>query len=400
MAIETYELSFSLYLKHEGIPPLQMGAIFAIGSAATILLRIYIGHLSDHLGRKGIYSASAALCGIACVATPHVASPTALKVLRTAFEGTTFVRSSMHALYLYDRTRRSYRALFGGTLGFEVIFQGIGALAGGALIARLAYVAPMTAAGIALLIASVVLVVGLPAERRTDFGPNGGRPEPLGFRSLLALDMGPELRLITLRQFIFTIGFTASHCFIMQQWFAYKFGMAPASIGLVQALHRFAFGIPLIFVGRLAFRRLRLAAFAGITIQGLSISAATLMPDPWTATAVWLVHDAVGAAVWNPINSEWTQRFARASARGRQSTQSQTIAALGGILGPLLAGWCLARGWVDGPFMLSGLITVASAVLVAWLPRSADAPEDHSQRVEKAHQTVPAARPRPEGAGR
>ena len=369
LAFEIYEFTFSLYLKHLGLSGTQMGSIFAVAAVATVLLRVYLGHLSDRVGRKGIYSGSLALCGATCVVTPLMVVPLALKVLRSLRDGADCVRQAMHALFLYDASPKRFKSLLCWTRGFEVALQGCGALLAGYLVARVSFVAPMAVAGTAVVVGALVLALGLPRE-----GRNHRTRERLGLKSLLGLDLPPVLKLITARQFVFQIGLTASHCFIMQQWFMLKFGAPAATVGIIMALHRFAFGLPMIVAGLLPLRRLRLAAAVAITIQGLSIAGATLFGNLWVAVFVWILHDMIGAAIWNPINGEWVQRFSQEDRRGRHASQSETISALGAALGPLLAGWCVQQGWIDGPFVMSGVLTVASVIPIAWLPRSADGP--------------------------
>jgi len=369
LAFEIYELTFSLYLKDLGLSGLQMGSIFAVAALATVLLRIYLGHLSDRLGRKGIYGGSLALCGAACLMTPLTAAPLALKALRSLRDGADCVRQAMHALFLYDASPRRFKSLLCWTRGFEVALQGCGALLAGYLVARVSFQAPMAVAGVAVIVGGAVLVLGLPRE-----GRNHHTRERLGLRSLLGLDLPPVLKLITARQFVFQVGLTASHCFIMQQWFMLKFGAPAATVGIIMAVHRFAFGLPMMVAGMLPLRRLRLAATVAITIQGLSVAGATLFGNLWVAVFVWILHDMIGASVWNPINVEWVQRFSEEGRRGRQASQSETISTLGAALGPLIAGWCVQRGWIDGPFVTSGVLTVASVIPIAWLPRSADGP--------------------------
>jgi MFS family permease len=375
LAAETYETTFALYLKHIGLAGHEMGAIFAIAAVATVFIRIYVGHLSDRLGRKGIYAGGVALAGVASIFSPLVVSPLGLRALRSVRDGANYVRSAMHSLFLFDAWSGRFRAAYGGTYGLEVAFSGVGALVAGYSIRQLlaagrpqsAYAAPMMGAGAVLLVAAGILWVALPRPA-VIARPRGG----LSLRSLLGLDLPPVLRLLTARQFIFTVGLSTSHCFIMQQWFGMKFGLTPDKIGIVMALHRFSFGIPLMFVGLVPIHRQRLVCATGIVIQGVTTIATGLVSGPIAATVLWLSHDLLGASVWNPIYTNWVQRFADPEVRGRQASQSDTIAALGGAVGPLIAGWCVDTGWIDGPFILSGAIALVSAIPIAWLPRATD----------------------------
>ena len=63
-------------------------------------------------------------------------------------------------------------------------------------------------------------------------------------------DLLPKQKLVTARHFVLTMG-SASHCFIMQQWFVMKFG-ALGNGGLIMAIHRFTFGVPLVLAALVA----------------------------------------------------------------------------------------------------------------------------------------------------
>jgi MFS family permease len=380
LAFEIYELTFSLYLKDLGVPGRQMGLIYAVAGLATVLLRIYLGHVSDHWGRRGIYAGSLGVLGGAILFTPAVTASLGLNIVKTLRDGANYVRMAMHSLYLFDAEKSGFKRLIANTRGFEVIMQGVGALVGGWLLVRIdTYTAPMTVAGLAVL-AGGGLLLALPKDT-----PKVKRTQKLGARTLLALDMPPVLKLVTIRHFVFMIGLAASHCFIMQQWFVLKFGASEATVGIIMAIHRFSFGIPLVLAAMIPFKRLRLAAGLAIVLQGLTVTGAAFVPPPhiWLATAIWLTHDMFGAAVWNPIHSEWVQRYANQEVRGRQASQSETISNLGWVVGPLIAGECVQAGWIDGPFILAGVIMAVSALPIAWMPASADKepvePEDAAE---------------------
>ena len=369
LAVETYDLTFSLYLRDLGIPGRQMGVIYAVAGLATVLLRIYLGHVSDHWGRRGIYAGSMGVLAASIFFTPAAVGSLGLNVVKTLRDGANYVRLAMHSLYLFDAERSGFKRLIANTQGFEVIMQGAGALLGGWLLVRLdTYTPPFMMAGVAV-IAGAVLLLYLPKD--------ASHKKPvttLGLRSLLALDLPPVLKLVTARHFVLTMGLAASHCFIMQQWFVMKFGASEGTVGLIMAIHRFTFGVPLVLAALLPLKRLRLAAALALVLQGVAVTGSTFVPPPylWIAVAIWLSHDAIGASVWSPIHAEWVQRYSRQEVRGRQASQSDTIANLGWVIGPLIAGECIQAGWIDGPFFVSGVIMALSAAPIAWMPASAD----------------------------
>lgn len=369
LAAEIYDLTFSLYLKDLGVPGRQMGVIYAVAGLATVLVRVYLGHVSDRVGRRGIYAGAMGVLAGSTLLTPGVTGSLGLNAIKSIRDGANYVRLAMHSLYLFDAHRSGFKRLIANTQGFEVIMQGTGALLGGWLLVHINdYSTPMVVAGSAVAVGAALLLA-LPKD-----APQQAPVRRLGLRGILALDLPPVLKLVTARQFIQTVGLAASHCFIMQQWFVMKFGASAGTVGLIMAVHRFTFGIPLILAAMLPLRRLRLAAAVSLVLQGLATSGAALVPPPhlWLAVAIWLTHDALGAAVWSPIHAEWVQRYSSQEVRGRQASQADAIANLGWVIGPLIAGECIQAGWVDGPFLLSGVIIALSALPIAWMPTSAD----------------------------
>jgi MFS family permease len=73
LATGIYEFVLPPFLKTLGISFGQMGVIFAIAGAAMVLVRIYMGGLSDLWGRKPLYGAALFACAIG-TASPMVIS--------------------------------------------------------------------------------------------------------------------------------------------------------------------------------------------------------------------------------------------------------------------------------------------------------------------------------------
>lgn len=75
--------------------------------------------------------------------------------------------------------------------------------------------------------------------------------------------------------------------------------------------HRISLGLPMLFVGQFVRRASRSLYVAFMGYEGLALMASALIPNFTWATAVWLTHDLVGAAVWLPIQKTWMQQFAK-----------------------------------------------------------------------------------------
>jgi MFS family permease len=203
-------------------------------------------------------------------------------------------------------------------------------------------------------------------------------------REMFSLDLPPNLWVLTVSAFIFNIGLTSSHSFYLLLFFKDKFGFSVTALGTIQMLHRFSLGIPMMLAGHLMDRPLfarhyRTLYIASMTVQGLSLCASAVIPGAYLACGVFLLHDIAGATFWSPIHSSFMQRYARPAQRGRDVALASGIASLGAIFGPLLAGLLIDRlGWKDGPFFMSGVITILASLLILRLrdaggPRDADA---------------------------
>jgi len=96
-----------------------------------------------------------------------------------------------------------------------------------------------------------------------------------------------------------------------------------------------------------------------------------LVPDLTAAAIIWLAHDLFGAGVWIPIQSRLIQKYSRPSTRGRDVTKVFATASLGSVVGPLIAGWVFER-WYGGPFVISGMVMILSALVLFALPADDD----------------------------
>jgi len=362
-----YEFALPYFLEAHGISVPQMGLLYAVAGGLLFVVRVYAGDLSDRLGRKAMYSLAVGLSGAVSAVTalsPALWLQTVLKSVRDA--GAT-VFDSMYQLALYDLHRADYIARVGKARGLQSFAEALSTFGVGFLIAREAYAWSFSLSAGLFFLGLFVFIGGYRLGGGNDRESKGRGPS---LAEVLALDLPRPLLLLTLSGFIFMVGLSTSHCFVMQLFWQRQFGASRPAVGAILMLHRFSIALPLLLVGHRERRGLRDTYIAFVVLEGLALSVSGLIPHFVGAAAVWLTHDLFGAGVWIPIQSALIQRFAREERRGRDVSKVYALAALGGIIGPLLAGAVFER-WYGGPFVLSGaLMAVSALVLFALQPES------------------------------
>jgi len=361
LGLGIYDFVLPFLLDHWGMSFVSMGVIFATAGVTMFFVRVYVGDLSDRFGRKSFYAAALGVGAALSFATPFapsLAAQTGLKSLRDAsFQ--TF--QSMHQLVLYEESVDTYLDYVGKTQGAQYLAEALGARMGGAALGRGGYRASLHAAAIAFFVALcafVALYRSRPVRRR--------RRASVSLRELFGFDLSPKLRLMTIAGFIFTIGLATSHCFVMQLFFSYKFGVSESTVSTIMMLHRLTAALPLFIVGWVVRRHLKAVYITFLTIEGVALAVSAFIPNFVAATAVWLTHDLTGAGIWIPVQSTLMQQHSRDGVRGRDVSKSQAIASLGWIVGPIIAG-AVFRTSINAPFAISGVLMVVAAVVLLWL---------------------------------
>ena len=71
----------------------------------------------------------------------------------------------------------------------------------------------------------------------------------------------------------------------------------------------------------------------------------------------------MGAGLWIPIHSAIIQDECRDATRGLDLSKTLAFAALGGAVGPVLAGH-LSETSISAPYLVSGLLVAASSLIL------------------------------------
>ncbi len=358
-----YEFALPYLLDAHGISVPRMGLIYAAGAIVVFLARIYAGHLSDIFGRKSLYGSAVALTAIVTAVTPAAVVLWLQAILKSAFDAGAMVFDSMYQLCLHDDSRKKYLDRVGRTRGLQALAAAVSTFAAGLLLARDLYTGTFHLASATLVLGLAVFLIGYRPGNNAAGKPTSGQ----SLRSLLALDLPRPLIVLTVAAFIFTVGLSISHCFVMQLFWERQFGASRADIGIILMLHRFTIAIPLLLLGWSAKKHLKQIFIAFLIFEGLAISASGFIGGLLPAAAVWLMHDLFGAGVWMPIQSALVQKYSREESRGQDVSKVFAIGSLGWVFGPLIAGAVFDR-WYGGPFVLSGAIVILAACVLLLLP--------------------------------
>ncbi len=267
-------------------------------------------------------------------------------------------RRIMHPILLYEDNRNKFMDFLGKTRGIEFLFQAGGTLIALVTVASLGYSGNLWLAGAALAFACL-LFAPLYREHRSVSSKKG-----FDIKSILSWrDLSHNLKVIIVAYFIFTIGLRTSHNFIMPLFFKEKFGATDQAVFWVMLIHRITIALPMLFIGNLQVKNLKATYIGAVLFQGFTIAVSAFIPHFIAASAVWLIHDFVGAGVWMPIQGTIIQKYSREGARGLDVSKTLAFSSIGGIFGPLLAGY-ISSFWISGPFFISGVITITSAFVL------------------------------------
>jgi MFS family permease len=349
-----YEFILPYYLEGRGLSFRSMGYVFAVSTVAMFGVRIGLGNAADRWGSKRLYLLSVFSAAFACFATPFTASLALLIALKTMREVGVLARDTAHPILLYSEGRGRFVDFIGKTRGMEFLFQAVGTFIAGVGIASIGDRGSLWIGAGALAAAMGLLTVGVRSQERRAAGATPG------VRGLLSFDLPRNLKVIMVANFIFSVGLSTSHCFIMPLFFSQKFGVSPSAVSTVMVIHRLTFVLPMLLVGYLHIRNYKSVFILTVIREGIAMSAGAVIPDFFWASAVWLLHDLVGAGVWIPIQSAIIQDECREASRGLDLSKTLAFSALGGAIGPILAGY-LADVSISAPFFVSGALVTASA---------------------------------------
>jgi DHA1 family tetracycline resistance protein-like MFS transporter len=348
------------YAEHFGATGLWIGAILTAYSAAQFVGALYLGRLSDRIGRRPVLLASLIGSAVSLMVTGLATSLPFLLVSRLlagGFGGSITTAQAYIADVTTPQDRTKYMGMLGASIGMGFIF---GPAIGGALSPYGFSTAAFVAAGLAATNFVLGLFV-LPETRQ--FGKTSSARSRLDVASLADALRHPSVGRILISTFLATfafVGMEATFALLGQNRFqldAGGLGYVFAFVGCVVAIVQGG------LIGRLNARYgERTLASAGALLMAVALLAIPLVPG-LAAAMVVLGALAVGQGLLTPTLSSLLSLESDADERGGTLGLGQSLSAGARAIGPLAAGWLFDRSMAL-PYVLSALLLVVTAWLI------------------------------------
>jgi len=368
LSIGIYDLLFPYYLDDLGVSFTSMGILFSVAALVIAFASVYIASASDVRGRKDYYSLGILLGSLSSFIAPLFTALPILVVSKTFREAAVNFRASLHGVLIYEFARGKFADFWAKSRGIEYLSEGSGQLIAGFLLITIGFTGSFFMAGLFFVASLLVFTLGFREARSPG---SGGSPPSI--RESFSLDLPVPLILLAASAFIFAVGLSVSHTFILPLFFAKKFGATVGQVSLILGLHRISF-VPLLISGRVVKYSLKRVYIISMLFEGIVISSSGLIPGLFLSAAIWLTHDVLGASIWLPAQASLIQHYARNEFRGKDVSRVRAIGALGWIFGPLIAGWA-AQVSISLPFIISGIIVASSIVPIIFVRDPETAPE-------------------------
>ncbi len=367
-----------LYAERFGASAMAVVWLVAIYSLMQFVFAPWWGQLSDRVGRRPVL-----LVGLFGSALSYLAfglaGSLAVLFLARALAGFMGANIGVAQAYVADVTAPEDRArgmgMIGAAFGLGFIF---GPAIGGGL-AHFGPSVPFLAAGALALVNGLLALRWLPESRPVAARPSVAQPG-LGarFRALRHFSARERVGALFGVFFLLTFAFAALEA-TFSLWADRRWEFSPsgvaylfAYIGVLITVVQGVLVGPL--VRRLGERRLAVWGSAALAAGLFAIPAAPSIA--WLAAALALLAFGQGTTI--PAISSLISRSAPSGEQGRLLGVSQSLSALGRVLGPLWGGLAFARVSIGAPYV-GGALVVALALLViartAPAPASAPAPE-------------------------
>jgi len=345
------------YAETFGATPLVIGLLFAAYSLCQLIAAPALGDLSDRYGRRPVlvFSLAGTVVSFAMLALAH---SVVMLFLARIVDGLSGGNISTARAYVADVTEPKDRARAYGLIGAAF---GLGFILGPALsgiLARFSYTAPIWAAALLTLFATLMAWLWLP---ETVHRARAGTGNPFSY--LPRLLERPALRRVLSIDFVYWFAFS-----IFQTTFALfaaaRFAFDASATGYFFA----AFGVLGAVVQggfiRPVVRRLgdKPTFMFGLGCAIVGLIAATLVHSvAWFA--VTLVPLALGMGFGHPTVSSLVSRTASGDEQGRVQGAASAVESLGRTIGPVWGNASLQRFGEASPYLSAAAFLAATFVL-------------------------------------
>ncbi len=345
------------YAETFGASPLVIGLLFAVFSICQLLAAPVLGNWSDRYGRRPvlIFSLLGTVVSFVMLALAHNVT---MLFLARIIDGLSGGNISTARAYVADVTEPKDRAraygLIGAAFGLGFIFGP--ALSG--MLARVSYTAPIWAAALITLIATVMAWLWLPETvHRTRAGTT------MPFRSLPALLRRPGLGRMLVIDFVYWFAFamfqTTFALFTARrfQFDASQTGYLFSLFGVLGAIVQGGFIRPVVqrFGDKPTF-------MAGLVCSTVGLVGATLTHSVGPFV-VALVPLALGIGFGHPTVTSLVSRAARDEEQGRVQGAASAVESLGRTVGPVWGNASLQRFGESVPYVSAAAFLLLTLVL-------------------------------------
>jgi len=349
------------YALHFGASPFVVGCLGATFAVCQLVSGPVLGRISDQVGRKPTLLASQAGTFAGFLVLGFANSLWMLFASRI-IDGATAGNLSIAQAYISDATKPEERTR---AFGFIGIAFGTGFLIGPAISGWLAhhhgYAAPAFAAAALSLLSIVLTATMLPNQRPTHTSDGSVPRRSLAFGRFLGRPL-PRRRLL---QFF---AFTSSFSTLIGGLALYlntRFGFDVERTGYVYALSGLVgAAVQGGIIGRLAQSlgeaRLSFYGFLFMAAGYLFLGSAYKLP----MLIALIVTAALGSAVTRPALTTLLTRSVGSDEQGAVLGVSQSLSGISQILGPVVAGWLIGRGWLTAYGLVAGGAALLGALLV------------------------------------
>lgn len=352
-----------LYGERFGAGPVAAAWLLAIYSLMQFIFAPGWGRLSDRVGRRPVLLVGLFGSALSYLAFGLAGSLAVLFVARAA-SGMMGANIGVAQAYIADVTPPQDRAkgmgMIGAAFGLGFIF---GPALGG-LLSRFGPEWPFLGAAALSAANGVVAYFRLPESLPPS--ARAAQPARAGLRARLATVVGasPRLRRLYATAFLTTLALSAVEATLamwaVRRWLLTQesIGYGFAAIGLVAALAQGVLVARL--VKRMGERRSALLGLALLAVAMAAVPLAPTLPLVAAALALW----AIGQGAATPAVTAMISHQAGPAEQGRILAASQSLSALGRVLGPWGGGVALAHVGLAAPYLTSaGLVVAALGVL-------------------------------------
>jgi MFS transporter, DHA1 family, tetracycline resistance protein len=353
-----------LYAERFGAGPVGAAWLLAVYSLMQFLFAPWWGRLSDRVGRRpvllvGLFGAAGSYLAFG------LAGSLAALFLARAAGGIMGANVGVAQAYIADVTEPHDRArgmgMIGAAFGLGFIF---GPALGG-ILSRWGPAAPFVGAAALAALNGVLAWYRLPESLPPDARSPARASAGLWARLATVAAASPRLRRLYLVGFLATLALAAVEA-VVGLWAVRRWAATPEMVGygfaIVGVIAAAAQGLmvgPL--VRRLGERRSALLGLALLALAMAAIPAAPTLPLVAAAFALW----AVGHAAATPAISAMVSHQGGAAEQGRLLAASQSLSALGRVLGPWGGGVALAHVGLSAPYLGAAVVALAAFAVLA-----------------------------------